>query len=257
MEDTNQPVSEVRRQEEKLIDDSDAQVVKLITRDSRGVVEEQYIIKDDAILETSEDVIEEAAIESESIEEDLKKTINDEATGQFQLETTDPSKDVKLNKRAKQLMEELQPELSEKTYIVSESSAKAIPVTVIENAELAKRIGKKMTLKDLEGKKINLTMADQLKVDENKMGGPFFGVQDGVYGKGIAWASITPEAAREIIKGSIDSDYTVVFNMDTPAFDSNITVFNSLVDKIKQSPNEQNIFKAMMDDIKSQSSIRV
>lgn len=251
VEDTNQPVSEVRRQEEKLIDDSDAQVVKLITRDSRGVVEEQYIIKDDAILETSEDVIEEAAIESESIEEDLKKTINDEATGQFQLETTDPSKDVKLNKRAKQLMEELQPELSEKTYIVSESSAKAIPVTIIENAELAKRIGKKMTLKDLEGKKINLAMADQLKVDKNKMGGPFFGVQDGVYGKGIAWASITPEAAREIIKGSIDSDYTVVFNMDTPAFDSNITVFNSLVDKIKQSPNGQNIFKAMMDDIKS------
>jgi hypothetical protein len=63
VEDTNQPVSEVRKQEEKLIDDSDAQVVKLITRDARGTVEEQYIIKDDSILETAEDVVEEAATE--------------------------------------------------------------------------------------------------------------------------------------------------------------------------------------------------
>ena len=65
VEDTNQPVSKVRKQEVKLIDDSDAQVVKLITRDAGGIVEEQYIIKDDSILETAEDVVEEVAPEVE------------------------------------------------------------------------------------------------------------------------------------------------------------------------------------------------
>jgi len=65
VKDTKQPFREIRKQEEKLIDDSDAQVVKLITRDARGTVEEQYIIKDDIILETAEDVVEEVAPEVE------------------------------------------------------------------------------------------------------------------------------------------------------------------------------------------------
>jgi len=56
VEDTKQTLSETRKQEGKLIDDSDAQVVKLITRDASGTVEEQYIIKDDAILESAQDV---------------------------------------------------------------------------------------------------------------------------------------------------------------------------------------------------------
>jgi hypothetical protein len=75
VEDTNQPLSEVKKQEEKLIDDSDAQVVKLITRDARGTVEEQYIIKDDSILETAEDIIEEeVAPEPKQVRYEMNKT---------------------------------------------------------------------------------------------------------------------------------------------------------------------------------------
>jgi len=56
--ETNQGVTKVRRLEEELIDNSDAQIVKLITQDTRGY-SEQYIIKDDSILESGVDVVEE------------------------------------------------------------------------------------------------------------------------------------------------------------------------------------------------------
>ena len=61
VEVVNLPSDEIsiyRRNEEKAIDASDAQVVKLVTIDARGK-SQQYVIKDDAILKTSKDVKEE------------------------------------------------------------------------------------------------------------------------------------------------------------------------------------------------------
>jgi hypothetical protein len=62
VEVVNLPSDEIsiyRRNEEKAIDASDAQVVKLVTIDSRGK-SQQYVIKDDAILKTSKDVKEDS-----------------------------------------------------------------------------------------------------------------------------------------------------------------------------------------------------
>lgn len=95
VEDTNQPVSEVRNQEEKLIDDSDAQVVKLITRDARGTIEEQYIIKDDTILETAEDVVEEVAPEVEVTEEVAPELVEDSKIKEAKSKLPQANKNVK------------------------------------------------------------------------------------------------------------------------------------------------------------------
>jgi len=56
-----------------------------------------------------------------------------------------------------------------------------------------------MGLKDLVGKKINLVMADQLKVDDKRMGGPFFPLIPRLRGK-VAWASMRPiDATKKIV----------------------------------------------------------
>lgn len=73
VEVVNLPSDEIsiyRRNEEKAIDASDAQVVKLVTIDSRGK-SQQYVIKDDAILKTSKDVKEETPATRQ------QKSIND------------------------------------------------------------------------------------------------------------------------------------------------------------------------------------
>ena len=77
-----------------------------------------------------------------------------------------------------------------------------------------------MGLDELVGKKINLVMADQLIVNDDYMGGPLFALQDKLFGK-VAWASMDLAAARKIIKGAIDSDYSVVYNMAPNAIVSN------------------------------------
>jgi len=95
VEDTNQPLSEVKKQEEKLIDDSDAQVVKLITRDARGTVEEQYIIKDDSILETAEDVVEEVEPEVEVTEEVKPEVVEDSKIKEAKSKLPQAKKNIK------------------------------------------------------------------------------------------------------------------------------------------------------------------
>ena len=55
-EDSKKGITTAREIETAAIDASDAQVVKLLTYDSRGGVSEQYIIKDKSILDSSKDV---------------------------------------------------------------------------------------------------------------------------------------------------------------------------------------------------------
>ena len=176
---------------------------------------------------------------------DLEASI--ENPSQFQLDDTSitPERKKALEDRALKLMEKVQPELSEKSFTVEETNLPTTPIVVTENTKLANKVGK-MSVKDLQDKRINLVMADLLKVDEKRMGGAFFGLQEGIYGKQIAWASITPPAARNIIRGSINSDYTVVYMMKPEAVDSNVVLLDTLTDKIKQSPNRKAIFNAMM-----------
>ena len=168
----------------------------------------------------------------------------------FQLDDTSitPERKKALEDRALKLMEKVQPELSEKSFTVEETNLPTTPIVVTENTKLANKVGK-MSVKDLQDKRINLVMADLLKVDEKRMGGAFFGLQEGIYGKQIAWASITPNAAKDIVRGSVNSDYTVVYMMAPEAVDSNVVLLDTLTDKIKQSPNRKAIFNAMMDDL--------
>ena len=91
-------------------------------------------------------------------------------------------------------------------------------------------------------------MADQLKVDEKRMGGPFFPLQDGLFGE-VAWASIDNDAATSIAKGAVNADYSVVYNMSPSAVDSNLVLLDTLIDKVKESPNREQLFNAMMTDI--------
>ena len=179
---------------------------------------------------------------------DLEASI--ENPSQFQLDDTSitPERKKALEDRALKLMEKVQPELSEKSFTVEETNLPTTPIVVTENTKLANKVGK-MSVKDLQDKRINLVMADLLKVDEKRMGGAFFGLQEGVYGKQIAWASITPTAAKDIVRGSVKSDYTVVYMMAPEAVDSNVVLLDTLTDKIKESPNRKAIFNAMMNDL--------
>ena len=71
-----------------------------------------------------------------------------------------------------------------------------------------------------------------------------------LFGK-VAWASIDEAAAREIIKGAVRADYTVVYNMNPSALDSNQVTLNTLIDKVVEAKNSKKLFKAMMKQLKS------
>ena len=190
---------------------------------------------------------------------DLIEVLNNDATVQLQLDgkTVSEEKMNSLVKAAQAKMNEKLPELEEKAEVVDEPApANVIPITITENTELANKV-KKMGLKELVGKKINLVMADQLKVDEKaldkegkpkQMGGPFFPLMDSLFGK-VAWASIDTTAANKIIDGAIKGDYTVVFNMKPSALDSNTVNLNTLIEKVKTADNSVEIFEAMKEDV--------
>ena len=148
-------------------------------------------------------------------------------------------------------MEEVQPELSENSVKVQDTGAKTTTVVVKENSALADKV-KKMGLKELIGKTVNLVMADQLKVDEKRMGGPFFPLIKKLFGK-VAWASIRRIDAKKIVLGAIGSDYTLVYNMSPSAVDSNIATLNTLIEKIKESTKSELIFQEMMKDIQTKN----
>ena len=214
------------------------------------------------------DLREDAKNEIDSLKEDIKEAKREakkEARqakkeskgGQFQLDGRADESTVKssekrkkaLVKRATKVMEEVQPELSENNVEVEDTKAKTTTVVVVENSALADKV-KKMGLKELIGKRINLVMADQLKVDENRMGGPFFPLMDKLFGK-VAWASIGRVDAKKIVLGSIGADYSVVYNMSPSAVDSNLATLDTLIEKIKESPNSELIFQEMMKDIQT------
>lgn len=182
--------------------------------------------------------------------DDLNKLFDEDSSAQFQLEMKEASQERKqsLVESATKLMNQVQPELVETDLTFEKPEPTNIyPVTVRENTELANKV-RKMGLNELVGKKINLVMADQLKVDENRMGGPFFPLQDGLFGE-IAWASISESAAKSIARGAAKADFSIVYNMAPTAIDSNLVTLDTLLDKVRQSKNSQALFEAMMRDI--------
>ena len=227
---------------------------------AEDVVAEETIDEEIAEPTVAEEVVAEEVVAEEITEQeasDFKEFINQELKEdkpQFQLDSKEvpTARKRKLEKRAKQLMDEVQPELSEKSFVVEEIKSKPIPVVITENKQLTDKV-KKIKVSELKDKRINLVMADQLKVDDKRMGGPLFPLQEGVYGKNIAWASIDKKAAREIVKGAVNSDFSVVYNMSPSAVDSNVVMLDSLIDKVKESPKSSLIFEAMMNDIQTKT----
>jgi len=56
-----------------------------------------------------------------------------------------------------------------------------------------------------------------------------------------------------IAKGAVNADYSVVYNMSPSAVDSNLVLLDTLIDKVKESPNRPTLFQAMMSDIQSKT----
>jgi hypothetical protein len=132
------------------------------------------------------------------------------------------------------------------------------PIKVKENNRLLDKI-KRFKLKDIIGKKLNLLMADRLKVtlmDETKpydektnpyvmMGGNFFPLMEKMFGK-IGWASITDAAASKIIKGAMNGDYSAVYNMGNGGIMSNIIIAETLNNNIPKDIRAS-IYNLMME----------
>jgi hypothetical protein len=153
-----------------------------------------------------------------------------------------------LEEKATALMERVQPEIASEAFESSEPTKGYISVDVKENQELAQGVPRK-SLKDYIGKKMNLLMADLLKVDLSgkvqKMGGAFFPLIPGLKGK-VAWASIDLTAAKNIVRGAMNSDISMVYNMNPEAFFSNKTFLNSVMNKISELSDANDIFSEMM-----------
>jgi hypothetical protein len=77
---------------------------------------------------------------------------------------------------------------------------------------------------DIIGKRYSVTMSDHTRVGEyrndksgvvvsNLMGGVFYPYIQGIRDAGIAWASVTPKAAREMVMNAINQDATLVYRM--------------------------------------------
>ena len=156
-------------------------------------------------------------------------------------------------------MEEAGIELAEEPFTVEQPApdAEITTITLDKDNPLTKDL-ERIGLKDLVGKKINLIMADRLKVDEKNMGGPFFSLIKALRGK-IAWASINKTAAIKIVKGSIDADYTVVYNMDSSAVDSNKVMGRQLIEKLDAiSPQKkEEVFQLIKDRVKKLSNEKI
>lgn len=160
--------------------------------------------------------------------------------------TTNEKKEA-LAEEAVKLMEEAEKEgFTEKAFTAERPTpkVKTHTVTIKENSKLADKV-KRMGLKELIGKKVNLVMADQLKVGNvevngkklNRMGGHMFPLMDKLFGK-VAWASINTSSARSIVNGAVGSDYTIVYNMNPTAVDSNLAMLETAMESIKALPKK-------------------
>jgi len=172
---------------------------------------------------------------------------------QLETEKREDVEDVAAEKeRAMSEMEEAGVELAEDPFTVEQPApdAEITTITLDKDNPLTKDL-ERIGLKDLVGKKVNLIMADRLKVDKKNMGGPFFPLIKALRGK-IAWASIDNKAASAIVKGAIDADYTVVYNMASSGVDSNKAMGFQLIENLDAiSPQKkQEVFQLIKDHIK-------
>jgi len=217
------------------------------TRDSEAVGEGD-------VRETTEEVdTEEQKAKIKQEADDLADALGLDDDVKFQLETdmTDKQRKETLEKEAEDLMNEVQPENVE--TVESVEAAEPIPVKLDEGAEPVKRTGiKRFRLKDIVGKKLNLLMADKLKIelmdpskpyDQEtnpyvKMGGNFFPLMEKIFGK-AAWASIDKTAANKIIIGAMNGDLSVVYNMGDGGVDSNIAMAEALDNAIPENRKDE------------------
>lgn len=182
------------------------------------------------------------------------------ATPNFQLSEEDKGNKEKIEERKANLteqasaaMERIQPQIANESFEASEPSKPLVVVDIKQNQELTKDVPRK-SLKDYVGKKMNLLMADLLKVDMGgkvkKMGGAFFPLIPGLRGK-VAWASITKEAAMAIVRGAIKSNISMVYNMNHEAMMSNKVFLDSVMNRISELSDANEIFSEMMNYIQT------
>jgi len=242
-----------------------------------GVVDENVVVsyalfdKEIPIEEISTDTTpsEEVSEEDTTLEvEELARQLGLDDDIQFQLDTKESDKELKqkLKEEAKALIDEVQPNNVE--TVEEPIEKRTIKIEVKENTRLAKKI-KSVGLDFLIGKKVNLLMSDQLKVqlkDESKpynketnpyvkKGGNFFPLMEDNFGK-VAWASMDNTAAGGIINGAIKSDYSVVFNMSPDAINSNRIMGETLSELLSDLDDviKSEVFDAMKKNILSSAS---
>jgi hypothetical protein len=168
----------------------------------------------------------------------------------FQLETTTDNEARKqaLVESATKLMETVSDDLSSKSSQTNAPTMEPTPIVITENTELTNKVPR-FPLVDLIKKRINLVMADQLKVGDGFMGGPLFPLIDGIFGK-AAWASINLDAARKIVRGAINGDYSVVFNMNPTAVDSNTAFMDTFIKKLNEAGIKENVLVELKSYVK-------
>ena len=204
--------------------------------------------------------------EIESLEQALPEQANNNVDAQLQLDTevTPKKKKTALVQEAVEMMEDPtnQTKLEEEAFDATNPApnVKTYQIDVKENSKLAAKV-KRMGLSELIGKRVNLVMADQLKVGEVKvgnkklkrMGGPFFPMMEEMFGK-VAWASIDEVAAKKIINGAIKSDFSVVYNMSPSAVDSNVAILETFVESVNglDSDTQDKVFELMSEKLKTQ-----
>ena len=174
-----------------------------------------------------------------------------EGNPQFHLATSMTSEQKKqaLIEEATKQMDESEQSIAEDPVEVAPLSAKPYTIEIKENTALADKV-RRMGFSELIGKRINLVMADQLKVSDKYMGGPFFPLMEKLFGK-IAWASMDEKAATRIVNGAIKSDYSVVFNMNPTAVLSNKAFRDNIIDNLSEA--EQSELFNLLSDYISQS----
>lgn len=168
----------------------------------------------------------------------------------FQLETTtdNEAKKQSLVESATKLMDTVSDDLSSKSSPTNAPTMEPTPIVITENTELTNKVPR-FPLVDLIKKRINLVMADQLKVGDGFMGGPLFPLIEGIFGK-AAWASINLDAARKIVRGAINGDYSVVFNMNPTAVDSNTAFMDTFIKKLNDAGIKENILVELKSYVK-------
>lgn len=124
--------------------------------------------------------------------------------------------------------------------------------------------------KDLVGKNYSVTMSDHTKVGEyvnertgvridNLMGGVFYPYIKGVRDAGLAWASVTTKAAREMILNAQNQDFTVVYRMSRSTgsrgnHNFNDVAYEELIAPVKNgSVSEKEFLQQLNDKLNSVS----